>query len=218
MHAAGRTRNHRILRTVIVSRPISNQRCERILLRIQVGSTATRGVTDLLAAATVLMPECVCSRRDVFQSIPHSVQDAPLPNVSAALPRQAAQPRRDDGSAARFIHGYSAGGTAFNPSRYALIEDGQRRGRPIITADVNICTYISLNNEITITDVAEGLDRTLRSHPRLKDDSQGLMRYCTLPARWSSGHGWSTMVRPRSTTRRRDLRVVFHVHAPPAPS
>lgn len=71
-----------------------------------------------------------------------------------------------------FIHGYSAEGTAFNPLRDALIADGLRRDHPIDAADVDICTYISLNNEITITDIAEGLDRAFRSHPKLKDDNQ----------------------------------------------
>src|SRR5262249_18387721 len=38
--------------------------------------------------------------------------------------------------------------------------------------DINICTYVSLNNEVTIKDIAEGLDRAFRNHPVLKNESQ----------------------------------------------
>ena len=73
-----------------------------------------------------------------------------------------------------FIHGYSAQGKAFHPLRDALIADCKQRKNieidPVI--DVDICTYVSLNNEVTITDIAEGLDRAFRNHPKLKDDTQ----------------------------------------------
>jgi uncharacterized alpha/beta hydrolase family protein len=42
------------------------------------------------------------------------------------------------------IHGYSAEGTAFDPLHDAL----QKKG--VNATDINICTYVSLNNEITI--------------------------------------------------------------------
>ena len=64
------------------------------------------------------------------------------------------------------IHGYSADSKAFEPLGKALIEKG------IATTDVNICNYVSLNNEITIKDIAEGLERAFRSHPILVDDNQ----------------------------------------------
>jgi pimeloyl-ACP methyl ester carboxylesterase len=64
------------------------------------------------------------------------------------------------------IHGYSAEGKAFDPVRDALAARG------FATADIDICSYISLNNEITIKDIAEGLDRAFRFHPVLKDDAQ----------------------------------------------
>jgi hypothetical protein len=64
------------------------------------------------------------------------------------------------------IHGYSATDKAFEPLRDALIKRG------IIPTDINICNYVSLNNEITIKDIAEGLERALRSHPILKNDNQ----------------------------------------------
>jgi hypothetical protein len=35
--------------------------------------------------------------------------------------------------------------------------------------DVNICSYVTLNNEVTIKDIAEGLERAFRNHPKLKD-------------------------------------------------
>ncbi len=64
------------------------------------------------------------------------------------------------------IHGYSADSKAFEPLGKALIEKG------IATTDVNICNYVSLNNEITIKNIAEGLERAFRSHPILVDDNQ----------------------------------------------
>ena len=64
------------------------------------------------------------------------------------------------------IHGYSADGTAMDPLRDALVA----RGRQAI--DIDICTYVSLNNEITIKDIAEGLDRAFRYHNLLKNDAQ----------------------------------------------
>src|SRR5215813_164281 len=65
------------------------------------------------------------------------------------------------------IHGYSSQGTAFNVLRDALI-----KSQGIQLIDINICTYVSLNNEITIKDIAEGLDRAFRVHPLLRDESQ----------------------------------------------
>ncbi len=64
------------------------------------------------------------------------------------------------------IHGYSAEGTAFDPLRDAL----QSRG--VDATDINICTYVSLNNEISIKDIAEGLDRAFRNHNVLRDEGQ----------------------------------------------
>src|SRR5437764_1116847 len=64
------------------------------------------------------------------------------------------------------IHGYSAEGIAFNALRDAL------RAKGAAATDINICTYISLNNEITIKDIAEGLDRAFRNHPVLGDENR----------------------------------------------
>src|ERR1700682_925161 len=64
------------------------------------------------------------------------------------------------------IHGYSSEGTAFHALRDALTA---RHVDPIV---IDICTYVSLNNEITIKDIAEGLDRAFRNHPLLKDEAQ----------------------------------------------
>ncbi|MBV9759242.1 MAG: hypothetical protein JO340_01650 [Acidobacteriaceae bacterium] len=61
------------------------------------------------------------------------------------------------------IHGYSDKGEAFFPMRDAL------KARDIELTDINICTYITLNNEITIKDIAEGLERAFLNHPVLKD-------------------------------------------------
>ena len=72
-----------------------------------------------------------------------------------------------------FIHGYSANGEAFDPLRDKLIEYCKQPGKtPLEPAGLDICTYVSLNNEITITDIAEGLDRAFRNHPKLRDDNQ----------------------------------------------
>src|SRR5579862_8785161 len=71
------------------------------------------------------------------------------------------------GSMARpliLIHGYSDKGQSFFPLRDALA----KRGIQLI--DVSICTYISLNNEITIKDIAEGLERAFQNHPTLQGD------------------------------------------------
>jgi hypothetical protein len=64
------------------------------------------------------------------------------------------------------IHGYSAEGTAFEPLHDAL----QKKG--VNATDINICTYVSLNNEITIKDIAEGLDRAFRNRQVLRDEDQ----------------------------------------------
>src|SRR5277367_5437339 len=61
------------------------------------------------------------------------------------------------------IHGYSAEGTAFDPLRDAL------RNKGVNATDINIGNYVSLNNEITIKDIAEGLARAYRMHPELND-------------------------------------------------
>ena len=53
-----------------------------------------------------------------------------------------------------------------------MIQYCQGEGRtPLDPEGIDICTYVSLNNEITITDIAEGLDRAFRNHPKLKDDT-----------------------------------------------
>jgi hypothetical protein len=71
-----------------------------------------------------------------------------------------------------FIHGYSSEGTAFNPLRDAMLDHAKARGTPLRTADIDICTYVSLNNEITIKDIAEGLDRAFRKHAALSNEEQ----------------------------------------------
>ena len=53
------------------------------------------------------------------------------------------------------IHGYSDKGQSFDPWKQALV------GRGANVVPINICTYITLNNEITISNIGEGLDRAL---------------------------------------------------------
>jgi hypothetical protein len=59
------------------------------------------------------------------------------------------------------IHGYSADGLDFTPICKRLTEAG------ILPIDLNIGNYVSLNNEITIKDIAEGFDRALRNNDKL---------------------------------------------------
>lgn len=59
------------------------------------------------------------------------------------------------------IHGYSAGGLDFSE----ICKQLNQRG--IEAIDINVANYVSLNNEITIKDIAEGLDRAFRINPRL---------------------------------------------------
>jgi hypothetical protein len=64
------------------------------------------------------------------------------------------------------IHGYSADAKALQPLQQALTARG------IQASNINICNYISLNNEITIKDIAEALDRAFRMNPLLAGDDQ----------------------------------------------
>jgi hypothetical protein len=59
------------------------------------------------------------------------------------------------------IHGYSASGLDFAELCDQL---KMHHAEPI---DINVGNYVSLNNEITIKDIAEGFDRALRNNPRL---------------------------------------------------
>jgi pimeloyl-ACP methyl ester carboxylesterase len=64
------------------------------------------------------------------------------------------------------IHGYSASGLDFSKFSGELIARG------IDPIDINVGNYVSLNNEITIKDIAEGLDRALRNNPRLNEQQE----------------------------------------------
>ena len=64
------------------------------------------------------------------------------------------------------IHGYSAEGKDFQNLKEALVSRG------IDSKDIDICNYISLNNEVTIKDIAEGLDRAFRMHEVFGNETQ----------------------------------------------
>ena len=64
------------------------------------------------------------------------------------------------------IHGYSAEGRDFETLKQALVSRG------IESKDIAICNYVSLNNEVTIKDIAEGLDRAFRMHQVFGNDTQ----------------------------------------------
>jgi hypothetical protein len=61
------------------------------------------------------------------------------------------------------IHGYSDKGQSFEGWRQALIAQG---AQPVM---VNVCTYISLNNEVTVADIGEALDRALEYQLKWED-------------------------------------------------
>lgn len=61
------------------------------------------------------------------------------------------------------IHGYSDRGQSFEAWRQAL----NAMGANAVT--VSVCTYISLNNEVTITDIGEALDRALEYQLKWED-------------------------------------------------
>jgi hypothetical protein len=65
------------------------------------------------------------------------------------------------------IHGYSADYKAFHPLRDALANHPEMVARGVDVNCIDICSYISLNNEITIKDIAEGLGRAFRFDPNL---------------------------------------------------
>lgn len=54
------------------------------------------------------------------------------------------------------VHGYSAAGASFDVWRDRLRRHGYR------DADLHVCTYRSLTNEVSLDDVAQGFDRALR--------------------------------------------------------
>lgn len=64
------------------------------------------------------------------------------------------------------IHGYSSSGNAFDSLKAMLRKKLDGDGRPLI--DVNVGNYVSLNNEITIKDIGEGLQRAIEQHETLK--------------------------------------------------
>jgi pimeloyl-ACP methyl ester carboxylesterase len=68
------------------------------------------------------------------------------------------------------IHGYSSDGAAMIPLQTALTEALQRLHVPVI--DINIGNYVSLNNEITIKDLGEGLQRAIQETPKLQGEAE----------------------------------------------
>src|SRR5260370_6844054 len=64
------------------------------------------------------------------------------------------------------IHGYSAEGKDMENLKQALVARG------IESQDICICNYVSLNNEVTIKDIAEGLDRAFRKHQVFGNETQ----------------------------------------------
>jgi pimeloyl-ACP methyl ester carboxylesterase len=65
-----------------------------------------------------------------------------------------------------FVHGYSDKGASWAVWREIL-----RRRRGLNDADMRTCTYVSLNNEVTIKDLAEAFDRALATQGGLDPDA-----------------------------------------------
>ena len=64
-----------------------------------------------------------------------------------------------------FVHGYSDKGASWAAWREIL------RGRLALdNADLRTCTYVSLNNEVTVKDLAEAFDRALATQGGLDAD------------------------------------------------
>lgn len=59
------------------------------------------------------------------------------------------------------IHGYSATSKTFDAWREVLL------GWGYAPHDVQVANYVSLSDEVTITDLAKGFDAALRSQPGL---------------------------------------------------
>ncbi len=55
------------------------------------------------------------------------------------------------------LHGYSDSGASFASWREAL------EGRGYEATNIHLAEYVSLSNEVTIKDIAEGFDRALRA-------------------------------------------------------
>ena len=83
------------------------------------------------------------------------------------------------------VHGYSADEEAFHPVRNALLKAGEEQK----LIEINVCNYISLNNEITIKDIAEGFDRALGLKAGLSNGEE-FDAIVHSPACWWFGHGW----------------------------
>jgi pimeloyl-ACP methyl ester carboxylesterase len=64
-----------------------------------------------------------------------------------------------------FVHGYSDKGASWAPWREIL-----RRRLSLREEDMRTCTYVSLNNEVTIKDLAEAFDRALSTQGGLAPD------------------------------------------------
>src|SRR3954454_19714576 len=62
------------------------------------------------------------------------------------------------------LHGYSATASSLQPWRERLLARGYE------ASEIKLGNYISLSNEITIKDLAEGFDRALRAQGGLADD------------------------------------------------
>lgn len=80
------------------------------------------------------------------------------------------------------LHGYSSNADSLGLWRNALLD------RDDAIEDIRLGDYISLSNEITIRDIAEGFDRALREQGGLDPDEE-FDAICTRPAHSSFGNG-----------------------------
>lgn len=68
------------------------------------------------------------------------------------------------------IHGYSATGMDLEPLKAMLAQRMAAKNQQVV--DLNVGNYVSLNNEITIKDIGEGLERAIEHSEKLKGVDQ----------------------------------------------
>src|SRR5271167_2322753 len=78
----------------------------------------------------------------------------------------AGKPSQPNPNPVVFVHGYSDKGASWAAWREVL-----RRRLGLNDADMRTCTYVSLNNEVTIKDLAEAFDRALATQGGLDPDA-----------------------------------------------
>lgn len=77
------------------------------------------------------------------------------------------------------IHGYGSGGAAFSIWKDALLKAGRK------IEEISIGNYVTLNNEVTVDDIANGLQQAIRRASTRRRS----MPLFTRPGCWLFGRG-----------------------------